>query len=341
MAISIKKLSSIRSLTARWTSLSSGKSSLRWSRHSMHSIERIFCIVIWSRQTCSFRRTAGRNLAIWMSQKSRRKDCCIRRLVHLTMRVQKFGKTSLMATRVTFGLSVVSCMRCAHWSLLSEPMIWMVSLKECSRDSIHLSTRNTRLTWPVSWQPCWELTTRSGHHVKASFRWKPSKESVWSMASLLTRKSLSEVSTQCLAHLKDREHRIRQRSLLAKLCLRLSKCLQTWLTCRAGCQNQTTKRRDQMKFRWPRFATLVTLRQKRHLKEVHSLWQLLKSEPILCSMVTEVNESHTSRACLTCKTTRSTMNTITDLTLEVESHLKDFLQEALEHQMLALWRTWN
>ena len=53
-------------------------------------------------------------------------------------------------------------------------------------------------------------------------------------------------------------------------------------------------------------------------------------------MVTEVNESHTSRACLTCKTTRSTMNTITDLTLEVESHLKDFLREALEHQMLAL-----
>ena len=80
----------------------------------------------------------------------------------------------------------------------------------------------------------------------------------------------------------------------------------------------------------------MTLRQKHHLKEVHSLWQLLKSEPILCSMVTEVNELHTSRACLTCKTTRSTMNTITDLTLEVESHLKDFLQEALEHQMLAL-----
>ena len=172
--------------------------------------------------------------------------------------------------------------------------------------------------------------------MKASFRWKPSKESVLSMASLLTRKSLSEVSTQCLALLRDSEHRIKQKNSLAKLCLRQSKCLQTWLTCQAGCQNQTTKRRDQMKFRWPRFATLVTLRQKRHLKEVHSLWQLLKSEPILCSMVTEVNELHTSRACLTCKTTRSTMNTITDLTLEVESHLKDFLRVALEHQMLAL-----
>ena len=62
----------------------------------------------------------------------------------------KFGKTSPMIPRVTFGVSGAYSMRCAHWTPHSEHRIWTGFVKKYAREFTPLFlqlTQRISLTW--------------------------------------------------------------------------------------------------------------------------------------------------------------------------------------------------
>lgn len=105
------------------------------------------CTGISNVQTSSWRNKVCSNLAISTSARSPNKDSYQRKQALPIMQVLKYGKTSPMTTRVTYGVWAASHMRCALCSHHSVQMTWISSSSVWPRGAFHPCPPTSPKTW--------------------------------------------------------------------------------------------------------------------------------------------------------------------------------------------------
>ena len=111
------------------------------------------CIETLNARTCFWPKMACSNSAIWTWARWPSAAFFKLKPVRPTMLALKFGRTSPMITRATFGAWAACCMRFALSNLLSQPKIWISFSSEYVRGAsrrYHHLTPKTSCTWSNS-----------------------------------------------------------------------------------------------------------------------------------------------------------------------------------------------
>lgn len=142
-AISTTKSFSTRSQARICLRKKCGTSSFRLSEVYKRFMSSKLSIEISSAQTFSWRRKVCSSLEISTSLRSLKEVCFKLKQELPTTLLLRFGRTSLMTLKVTFGASDVYFMRCVPWTHLSELKTWMDCVRRSVREFIRLYQTHT------------------------------------------------------------------------------------------------------------------------------------------------------------------------------------------------------
>ena len=128
-------------------------------------------IEILSVQTYSWPKVGWLRLATSTSRRFKSKEWCEPKQVRLTIAVQKFGRTSRMITKVTFGVSDVSFMKWSRTNHPSEPKVcknWAWKLLRVFIPPFQTVIQRILLMYLES---AYRSTPIIGSHVNRSYPW--------------------------------------------------------------------------------------------------------------------------------------------------------------------------